>query len=222
MNNNHRPYVRKSTRECLDKNAELFQTDKEGNMRDPNNSEIILTEDNKVKGHVPGLENKGLIDYSNKSGMSQHELNNIANNPGIYRYEDKAENGSHKHEMQDDNQAALSSANYCYLENRTYQENTFINRPESQENGAAWTITTENADDNQTYEIGTFVPDTDNTKAGHDFMCGSLGYDNTWTETDNSKSGEINQQSNSDEDAVCDDVSNKNDDENNDCEVMGM
>lgn len=225
MNNNHRPYIRKSTRECLDMNAELFQTDNEGNIRDPNNLEIILTEDNKVKGHVPGFENKGLIDFSNKAGMSQRELNNIANNAGIYQYEDEAENSSHKHEMQDENQIALSTANYCYLENPDYQKNTFINRPESQENGATWTITTKNADDTQIYEVGTFVPDTDNTKSGFDSMCKNLGVNNTWTGADDSKSEEIEQQSNSvnsDEKGMNDDESNKNDDEDYECEGIGM
>lgn len=176
MNNNHRPYVRKSTTETLEYQASILQVSDEDKLkdlqdrqiRDPHTNEVI-EDGQKVKGHVAELENKGLVDYSNKAGMSQKELNDIANTAGIYSFEDRHSNASHVYESHDENQTALSTANFCYLEKSKYQENTFINPP-GNENGEKWTLTTENADDNQTYEIGTFVPDINNTESSNDSM----------------------------------------------------
>lgn len=148
---NHRSYLRKSTREQIESRAEK---DENGNYIDPNTKEPITGKPH--KGHVTGMENRGFLNYSDKAGMSQKELNNTTNNAGLYQLEGGKINVSHKYEEQDANQTALNTANYCYLENPEYQKNTYIYRPTKE--GEPWTVRVENKNTGEKSLVGTFEP----------------------------------------------------------------
>lgn len=154
MSGIHRPYLRSSTREMIHNNAQYAQTNSKGELIDPNIGEVL---DGKVQyGHVTGMENRGFVSYAEKSGMTQSELNNITNNSGLYQLESPYGNMSHQSEEQDSNQTALNTAAYCYFEDPSYQELTYIN-PHGNEN-ESWTISTVNAQSGEESTVGTFTP----------------------------------------------------------------
>lgn len=148
---NHRSYVRKSTREQIESRAEK---DENGNYIDPNTKEPIAGKPH--NGHVTGMENRGFLEYSDKAGMSQKELNNTTNNAGLYQLEDGKSNSGHKYEEQDANQTALNTANFCYLENPEYQKNTYINPPTKE--GEPWNLSVKNKNTGEESLVGTFEP----------------------------------------------------------------
>ena len=152
---NHRSYLRTSTKEMINENATLYQMNDNGQIVDPNTSEVISGKSN--DGHVNGMENRGFVKYSDQAGMSQHELNDITNNAGLFQKESESSNKSHQYEESDSNATALNTANYSYLENPKYQENTYINPPN--EEGGAWTVTVENINTGKESQVGTFNPD---------------------------------------------------------------
>lgn len=152
---NHRPYIRSSTKNMINNNSTFLQMNDNGQIVDPNTGKVISGETN--FGHGTGVENKGFVSYSNQSGMSQCELNNTVNNAGLYQIEEAKNNQSHQYEESDPNATALNTANYCYLENPSYQENTYINPP--CEDGGSWTVTTVNKQTGEESQVGTFNPD---------------------------------------------------------------
>lgn len=154
MSGNHRPYLRSSTKDMIDQNAQRTQMNEEGQLVDPNNGQVL--DENAQYGHVTGMENRGFVNYSSQAGMSQSELNNTTNNPGLYQLESPDGNMGHGSEEQDANATALNTANYCYLENPQYQANTYINPPSAE--GEEWTLTVENTQTGVESQIGTFTP----------------------------------------------------------------
>ena len=77
MSGNHRPYLRSSTKDMVNQNAQYTQLNKNEQLVDPNTGELLG--DDAQYGHVTGMENRGFISYSDKAGMSQAELNNTTN-----------------------------------------------------------------------------------------------------------------------------------------------
>lgn len=148
----HRSYTRSSTKATMDKTAHYNEN---GEMLDPNTHEPI--QDGKVIGHPTGLEWRGFESYGEKSGMTQAEMNDIQNNGSMLQWESKGSNGEHTYEESDENEIALNTANYCYLENPQYQETTYINPPSAE--GEPWTLTTENVQTGEESLVGTFEPD---------------------------------------------------------------
>lgn len=155
MSGNHRPYLRYSTKDMVNQNAQYTQLNKNEQLVDPNTGELLG--DDAQYGHVTGMENRGFISYSDKAGMSQAELNNTTNNAGVYQLESPAGNMGHGSEEPDANATALNTANYCYLENPQYQESTYINPPSAE--GKPWTLTVENTQTGEESLVGTFTPD---------------------------------------------------------------
>lgn len=155
MNGNHRPYLRTSTKEMINNNAQRTQLNENGQIVDPNTGEVLGK--NAHNGHVTGMENRGFVNYSNQAGMSQAELNNTTNNAGLYQLESPNGNMGHGSEEPDANATALNTANYCYLENPQYQETTYINPPSAE--GEPWTLTVENTQTGEESLVGTFTPD---------------------------------------------------------------
>lgn len=155
MSGNHRPYLRSTTKEMVQNNAQNNQMNENGQLVDPNTGEVL--DSTAQYGHVTGMENRGFVSYSNQAGMSQQELNNTTNNPGLYQLESPSGNQGHSFEEQDQNQTNLNTANYSYLENPSYQETTYINPPSAE--GEPWTLTTENIHTGEESTIGTFEPD---------------------------------------------------------------
>lgn len=148
----HRSYTRSSTKATMDKTAHYNEN---GEMLDPNTHEPI--QDGKVIGHPTGLEWRGFESYGEKSGMTQAEMNDIQNNGSMLQWESKGSNGEHTYEESDENEIALNTANYCYLDNPQYQETTYINPPSAE--GEPWTLTTENVQTGEESLVGTFEPD---------------------------------------------------------------
>lgn len=148
----HRSYTRSSTKATMDKTAHYNEN---GEMLDPNTHEPI--QDGKVIGHPTGLEWRGFESYGEKSGMTQAEMNDIQNNGSMLQWESKGSNGEHTYEESDENEIALNTANYCYLENPQYQGTTYINPPSAE--GEPWTLTTENVQTGEESLVGTFEPD---------------------------------------------------------------
>lgn len=155
MSGNHRPYLRSTTKEMVNQNAQYTQMNEHGQIVDPNNGQV-LGEDAQY-GHVTGMENRGFVSYSNQAGMPQSELNDTTNNAGLYQLESPEGNMGHGSEEPDPNETALNTANYCYLENPQYQETTYINPPSAE--GEPWTLTTENTQTGVESQVGTFTPD---------------------------------------------------------------
>lgn len=155
---NHRPYIRKSTNEQIENNA---PKDENGDFIDPHTQEVIQgTPD---KSHTYEMENRGFLRFSDQAGMSQRELNDTVNNAGLYDLESAKTNRSHAYESKDENQTSLTTANYCYLENPSYQQNTEIFPPTKE--GEAWSIGVKNKNTGEISQIGTFQPDFSNTAA---------------------------------------------------------
>ena len=155
---NHRPYIRKSTNEQIKNNA---PKDENGNFIDPHTQEVIQgTPD---KSHTYEMENRGFLRYSDQAGMSQRELNDTVNNAGFYDLESAKTNRSGEYESKDENQTSLTTANYCYLENPSYQETTYICPPT--EKGEAWSVEVENKNTREVSKVGTFQPDLSNAAA---------------------------------------------------------
>lgn len=155
MSGNHRPYLRSTTKEMVNQNAQHTQMNEQGQIVDPNNGQVLG--DDAQYGHVTGMENRGFVSYSNQAGMSQSELNDTTNNAGLYQLESPEGNMGHGSEESDPNETALNTANYCYLENPQYQETTYINPPSAE--GEPWTLTTENTQTGVESQVGTFTPD---------------------------------------------------------------
>lgn len=148
----HRSYTRNSTKEVMDRTAKY--NDK-GEILDPNTSSPI--QDKKVIGHPTGMEWCGFKSYGEKSGITQAEMNDIQNNGAMLQWESNSSNGEHIYEEVDANATALNTANYCYLENPKYQENTYINPPNAE--GEPWILTVENTQTGVESQVGTFTPD---------------------------------------------------------------
>ena len=90
----HRPYIRKSTREAVEKRA--FRND-DGKFLDANTRTVI--EGKYDLGHVYGHEFWREKQKAMEKGWTQKQFNDYMNNPDFYRIEDPHLNRSHKFEM---------------------------------------------------------------------------------------------------------------------------
>lgn len=95
----HRPYVRKSTREKIQAQAEKdgLYNKETGQYLDYYSKEPI--EGKPHLGHKYGCENARAIRWAEEQGLTQKDFNDLMNNPDLYQYEDPASNMSHEHEM---------------------------------------------------------------------------------------------------------------------------
>lgn len=229
MGNLHRPYVRSFTRQGMWNNAERNQTNEKGEVVDPNTGKVL--DKNAHAGHEPGMENRGFISYGEKAGMSQKELNNTVNNPGLYQPEDGKSNMGHEHEEKDPNQTALNTANYCYLENPDYQKNTYINPPASEND--PWTISVVNKETDIESQVGTFQPDlgevTEESQAAIESAItppASLTINTEETASDNNNTNNDDSNANNDNDSNTnndgDGNTNNDDDSNSNNDDDGM
>lgn len=89
----HRPYVRKATRQAVEKAA---KKDKLGRFIDPNTKRPIKGPHD--LGHKPGNENWREIEKAQKKGWTQEKFNEYMNDPKKYQIEDPSSNRSHKYE----------------------------------------------------------------------------------------------------------------------------
>ena len=89
----HRPYIRKSTREAVEKVA---KKDANGLFLDANTGEVIVGKYD--LGHKYGHEFWRERDRAQALGWSQKEFNDYMNNPDFYQIEAPHNNRSHKFE----------------------------------------------------------------------------------------------------------------------------
>ena len=92
----HRPYVRKGTREAVEK-AALKGTD--GKFLDAN--EFTPIEGKYDLGHKYGKEYRNMKKEAQQKGLSQKQFNDKMNDPSLYQIEDPHINRSHKYEKRD-------------------------------------------------------------------------------------------------------------------------
>ncbi len=92
----HRPYIRKSTREAIEK-AALKNSD--GLFIDPN-TRLPITGKYDI-GHKFGKEYRTLKKEAQNKGLTQKEFNEMMNNPDLYQIEDLHSNRSHRYEKKD-------------------------------------------------------------------------------------------------------------------------
>ncbi len=90
----HRPYIRKSVREEVERRAEKNE---KGQFLDANTKEPI--EGKYDLGHKAGHEHWREAEKAEKEGLTQGEFNDRMNNPDFFQIEDPHENRSHAHEM---------------------------------------------------------------------------------------------------------------------------
>ena len=93
----HRPYIRASVREEVEKRAEKNE---KGQFLDANTGKPI--EGKYDLGHKAGHEHWREAEKAEAEGLDQEEFNERMNNPDYYQIEDPHENRSHAHEMQDE------------------------------------------------------------------------------------------------------------------------
>jgi len=90
----HRPYVRKTVREEVEKRAPKTN---DGYFRDPNTGKPIKGKYD--LGHKRGHEFKREKLKAEEEGLSQSEFNDRMNNPDLYQIEDPSTNRSHVYEL---------------------------------------------------------------------------------------------------------------------------
>ena len=90
----HRPYVRKSVREEVERRAEKNEN---GQYLDAKTGKAI--EGKYDIGHKYGCENARAIKWAEQQGLTQKEFNDLMNNPDLYQIEDPSSNRSHTYEM---------------------------------------------------------------------------------------------------------------------------
>ena len=90
----HRPYIRKATREAVESRASRNAA---GQFLDANTGTVI--EGKYDLGHVTGHEFWREKQMAMEKGWTQKQFNDYMNNPDFYRIEDPHLNRSHKFEM---------------------------------------------------------------------------------------------------------------------------
>ena len=101
----HRPYIRKSTRQSVELNADIV----DGRFTDINNPDLqipggkrrnySIAEGEYHLGHKPGHEFWREKAKAEAEGLTQSQFNERMNNPNWYQIEHPSENMSHKHEL---------------------------------------------------------------------------------------------------------------------------
>ncbi|MDE6755420.1 MAG: hypothetical protein K2J82_12545 [Muribaculaceae bacterium] len=101
----HRPYIRKSTRQSVELNADIV----DGRFTDINNPDLqipggkrrnySIAEGEYHLGHKPGHEFWREKAKAEAEGLTQSQFNERMNNPNLYQIEHPSENTSHKHEL---------------------------------------------------------------------------------------------------------------------------
>ena len=92
----HRPYIRKSVRQEVERRA---QKNEKGQFLDANTGKPI--EGKYDMGHKTGYEYRTALAEAEKQGLSQSEFNDLQNNPDIFQIEDPSSNRSHAFEQKD-------------------------------------------------------------------------------------------------------------------------
>ena len=93
----HRPYIRQSVREEVERRAEKNEN---GQFLDANAHKAI--EGPYDLGHKAGHEHWREVEKAEQEGLSQEQFNDRMNNADFYQIEDPHENRSHAHELHDE------------------------------------------------------------------------------------------------------------------------
>lgn len=143
------------TKARIDHNAELFQTNENGEMVSPNGTGQVIDEGTKTNyGHVNSFESRYETAYSDMAGLTQEEHNEMFTNPGQFQVEPEDENKSHEFENHDKNDAMQNISAYACGEDPNIAANTYINPPSAENEN--WTISVVNAQTGEEHTLSEF------------------------------------------------------------------